>query len=318
MHENNNIEYSHLENSEIEEQAVPQIKRDTSKIYFFILAIAALIATNIYFYAKYKSSEESSYNLSSERVYMQDEIDRIEAELNRLGPENTSLNSSLQASKDSVRHLISSLRERLNQHSISNAELEEAQEQIIALREEVNRYKDELQHLKSQNAFLISERESLVNEVQLQADQLSELEDINSDLHDQIKSAAVLKLSNINIIGIRERTRERESVENKARRLDKLRIMFSVADNSLVESSLIDVYIRVVDPNGNLITNENQLFELSGNPMQYTGKTSINFTNQGESYTVEWKDQEGFKKGTYTIVLYTNNSTMGRSSIVLN
>lgn len=318
MQENDTFEYSHIERNESDEQSNSPIKRDTTKIYFFILAIAALIATNIYFYAKYKSSTESNYSVKSEQVYMQDEIDRIEAELNRLSIANQVLSTTLQNSRDSVRTLIYTLRERLNQQTLSRSELTQAQTEISQLREDVIRYKDELEQIRSQNAVLVYEKDSLVKEMSYQADQLSELEEINSGLSNQLKSAAILKLSNINIIGVRERTREREATENRARRVDKLRVVFSVADNPLVEPSLVDVYIRVIDPNGNLITNENQLFDLAGNPMQYTGKTSINFTNQGESYTLEWKDQKGFKKGTYTIVLYTDDSTMGRSSIVLN
>lgn len=318
MQENDTFEYSHIERTEPDEQSSDHIKRDTTKISFFILAIAALVATNIYFYAKYKSSSESNYSINSEQVYMQDEIDRIEAELNRFETANQVLSTTLQSSRDSVRVLISTLRERLNQQSLSGSDLAQAQAEISKLRDDVVRYKDELHQVKSQNAVLVYEKDSLEKEMSYQADQLSELEEINYGLSDQLKSAAVLKLSNINIAGIRERSKEREAVDNRARRVDKLRIVFSVADNPLVETSLVDVYIRVIDPNGNLITNENQLFDLSGNPMQYTGKTSINFTNQGESYTLEWKDHQGFKKGTYTIVLYTDDSTMGRSSIVLN
>jgi len=119
-------------------------------------------------------------------------------------------------------------------------------------------------------------------------------------------------------MGIRERKGNREDVDDKSRRVDRFRIVFTIADNPLIESGEVDIYMRVIDPNGNLKTKENQTFELSGNPMQYTDKSIITFTNQGESYTMEWLDPQGFKKGTYTIVLYTDNSTMGRGSIVLN
>lgn len=312
------LAYHHADFSADEELEEIPAKRDTTKIYFFILAILALLATNVYFYIKYQASEEHAYGISTEMVYMQDEIDRIEAELNRLTSENLELSQSLRVSEDSVRFLIAQLREKLSQQNLTRIELTDAQQEIDRLREDVIRYKDELTQIKSHNSLLLSENESLMKEVSAKELQLNELQEENLGLSDQIRSAAILKLSSINVMGIRERKGSKEDVDDKARRVDRFRIVFTIADNPLVETGNTPVYMRIIDPNGNLKTMENQSFELSGNPMQYTDKTTIDFTNQGESYTLEWVDPQGFKKGTYTIVLYTDNSTMGRSSIVLN
>lgn len=302
----------------VEEKAEAPQKRDTTKVYFFIIAILALIATNVYFYIKYQSSEEYSYGLSTEMAYMQDEIDRIEAELNRLTSENTELSKSLQASEDSVRMLIASLREKLNEQNLTRLELNNAQAEIDRLREDVIRYKDDLAALNEQNEALLAENQILQREVTSKQDRVQALEQANKGLSDQIRAAAVLKLSNINVMGIRELKGNKESVDDKARRVDRIRVIYTLADNPLVQHGDIVVFMRVIDPNGNLKTLENQSFELSGNPMQYTDKHTIQFTNQGESYTMDWVDPQGFKKGTYTIVLYTENSTMGRGSLVLN
>lgn len=293
-------------------------KRDTTKIYFFILAIVALLATNVYFYIKYQTSEEQAYGMSTEMAYMQDEIDRIEAEMNRLTSENLDLSQSLKVSEDSVRLLIANLREKLSQQNLTRMELTAAQQEIDHLRSEVVQYKDELALVTYQKNELLSENAILQREVNTREVQLSELQQENQGLTDQIRSAAVLKLSNINVMGIRERRGSREDVDDKARRVDRFQIVYTIADNPLVEPGDFEVYMRVIDPNGNLKTSDNQTFELSGNPMQYTDKATIAFTNQGESYTMDWIDPTGFKKGTYTIVLYTTKSTMGRGSIVLN
>lgn len=294
------------------------VKRDTTKIYFFIAAIVALIATNIYFYVKYEASEERAFGMNTEIVYMQDEIDRIEAELNRLTHENAELSEALRVSEDSVRYLIAELRTKLDQDNLSNNDLVQAQQQINQLRDDVFQYRVEMNTLREQNARLLTEKEELLQEVNAKAEKLDALEAENLNLADQIKSAAVLRLSDIQIHGVREQSGNRESIERRARRVDKFRIAFSLADNPLVEHGPVTIYLRVIDPNGNLKTQERQIFELSGNPMQYTDLTEISFTNNGESYSLDWVDPSGFKKGTYTLVLYTDNATLGHSSIVLN
>lgn len=318
MQKAGNFEYFHTNTSTHEESEDTKSGRDTTKVYFFIIAIAALLATNIYFYMKYQSSETAALGVNTEKVYMRDEIDRIEAEVNRLSSENAMLNATLKTSQDSMRALIADLRGRLSQQNITHLELQQAQLELDKLRLEVVRYKDELETLKNQHAQLLYENKNLEQIVAQKMDEVTQLEEQNLDLTDQLKSVAVLKLSNMHIVGIRERSRNREAVDSRARRVSKFQIQFSIVDNPLVEPGPADVYLRVIDPSGNLISPQNLSFELAGNPMQYTDKTTIDFTNQGESYTMEWVDPTGFKKGTYTIVLYTEDSTMGRSSIVLN
>lgn len=309
---------SQLDDVEEELQEEVPVKRDATKIYLFILAIVTLLATNIYFYTKYKTSEERAFGISTERIYLQDEVDRIEGELNRLSSENAELSQALSISEDSVRFLIAELRTKLDQQNLTQTELIQAQQQIDQLRDEVFQYRERLATLSLQNSRLQIENQSLIQEISNNQERVSSLEAENLDLSEQIKTAAVLRLSNINISGIRVRNGGRTEVETKARRINHFHIVFNLADNPLVEHGEIDLYIRVIDPNGNLKTKENQIFDLAGNPMQYTEKSPIYFTNQGESYSIDWMDSQGFKKGTYTVVLYTEKSTLGHSSIILN
>jgi len=72
-----------------------EIKKNTSKVYFFIIAIAALIVTNVYFYVKFKSSGEKVYALTVEKENLEVEIDRIEAELDKMKIENIQLSPPL-------------------------------------------------------------------------------------------------------------------------------------------------------------------------------------------------------------------------------
>lgn len=292
-------------------------RQGSTKIYFFLVAIAALLATNVYFYIKYKNSGDTVYELTSGKVNMEAQIDRMEAELDRLSEENLELSESLKMAQDSVRMGIADLRLQLAQNDLSSEQLAQAQTEINRLRDELARYSEEVGSLRSQNASLISERDKLRVEISNSSDRVSELEEENVDLVDKIWLAAALKVSNITINGIRERSRDRESHENRARRVDKFEIAFNIVDNPLAEPGLHDVYMRVIDPNGNLRTRDNAFFEVNGNQIQYTYKTSIEFTNDGESYVIEWEDPKGFQKGTYTILLYADAVVMGQSSIIL-
>lgn len=294
-----------------------EVRKDSTKIYFFVVAIAALLATNVYFYVKYKSKGDQVYALTSEKVNLQAEIDRIEAEMDRLTDENVEISAELTAAQDSVRATIETLRQQLEQNNLSEAQLAEARAEINHLKQQVAEYRTEIDQLEDQNERLRSERDELKREISSSTDRMEELEELNTDLTDKVKLAASLKISNIMVRGVRERSGDDERVETRARRVDKLKITFTIADNPLAEKGVHDVYLRVIDPNGNLRTTDYGMFEVNGNPIQYTYKTTINFANDGANYTLDWMDTRDFQKGTYTILLYADNAVMGEGSVVL-
>jgi len=292
------------------------LRKDSTKIYFFVVAIVALLATNVYFYVKYKSTGDQVYVLTGEKVTMQAEIDRIEAELDRLSEENVEINAALKASQDSVRSVIASLRQQLEQNDLTREQLTLAREEITQLKAQVSQYRAEIEQLKNQNIRLAAEKEQLVEEVSVVADRIDVLVEENTDLADKVKLASALKISQVFINGIRERG-DKENIETRAKRTDKLQITFNIADNPLAEKGMHDVYLRVIDPSGNLRTENYELFEVNGNQIQYTYKTAVDFLNDGASYTIEWKDTRPFQKGTYTILLYADQALMGQGSVVL-
>ncbi|MBK1439760.1 hypothetical protein JHJ32_07180 [Parapedobacter sp. ISTM3] len=294
-----------------------EIRKDSTKIYFFVVAILALLATNVYFYIKYKNTGDRVYELTDERISMQAEIDRIEAELDRLTDENLTLSTSLKAAQDSVRTTIAALRNQLTQNNLTREQLVSAQHEINQLKQQVSKYVTEVENLRVQNEQLRSERDELKQEISSSSDRVAALEEENTDLTNKVRLASTLKVSNISINGVRERSNNKQSVETRARRIDKFQIHFTIADNPLAQVGMHDVYLRVIDPNGNLRTTDNGLFEVDGNQIQYTYKTAINFVNDGADYVIEWTDTKGFQKGTYTILLYADNTVMGQSSVVL-
>ncbi len=294
-----------------------EIRKDSTKIYFFVVAIAALLATNVYFYIKYKNTGDKVYELTDEKVNMQAEIDRIEVELDRLIDENAELSTSLKAVRDSVRNTIATLRTQLAQNNLTREQLANAQHEISQLKQQLSDYRTEVALLRNQNAQLVSERAVLKEAVDSTSGRVVELEERNTDLSDKVKIASALKVSSIGINALRQRNNGKEDAEVRARRVDKFKITFTIADNALAEKGKHHVYTRIIDPNGNLRTSDNSLFDVNGNQMQYTDKTTIDFVNDGAAYSLEWRDAKGFQKGTYTVLLYADSTVMGQSSIVL-
>lgn len=298
----------------------PQIEkpRPSSKIYFFIIAIAALLATNVYYAIRYKNLGNQVEVLSSQKNQLEIEIDRIEAELNRVTGENIDLAANFKLEHDSARLLIEDLRNKINKDAeIKQEELLRAQQEIQKLRVLVAKYSNDLENLRKENDLLSNERDQLKESVNTVNKRANSLEEDKAKLQEMIKMASHLKISEMNINALRVRSGDRLNTESKALRVDRLQINFTLADNTLTKVGKHNIYLRITEPSGNLITNGN-VFKVNNEEIQYTDMKEIDFENDGKQYTIDWSPNDyKFKKGTYTIILYTNDSTMGRSTITL-
>jgi len=300
------------------ESGASEEKRDNSKIYFFIIAIVALLLTNVYFYVKFKSSGEKLYTVTLEKESLQIEIDRIEAELDNLSNQDIALSGDIMASEREARNIIEGLRQKLEISGISEEELESARQQVVILKSNVANLKVNMNELKLQNDMLARENELLSSKVRERSQHIEEISKKNKDLNDKVNIASSIKVSNIQVNGIEISRRGNLEIETKAKRVDELQIKFTIADNPLAVEGNKDIFIRVIDPQGNLIANANNVFYIHGDKLQYSTKETIRFTNRGEEYQFLWKDSaKGFKKGAYTVLLYADNAIMGRSSVVL-
>ncbi|MCS4167385.1 MULTISPECIES: hypothetical protein [Sphingobacterium] len=292
-------------------------KKDSSKIYFFIIAIAALLATNIYFYVKFKTNGEKVYTLTVEKENLQVQIDRIEAELDKIDVENVQLTPEMSVQKDDSRAEIAELRKKLENKSITPKDIDEAQHKINQLKKQVDTYRVNVQRLIQENQILSKQNSNLSESVVEKEKQITSLVTSNSDLKEKVATASALKVSSISINGLEVKKNGKEFVEERAKKIDKLKINFTIADNPLAKNGERDIYVRIIDPQGNLVVQGDNIFYVHGEKLQYTFKHNILFTNKGEDYIVYWAAEEGFSKGAYTILLYEDNAIMGRSTVVL-
>lgn len=292
-------------------------KKDSSKVYFFIIAIAALLATNIYFYVKFKTNGEKVYALTVEKENLQVQIDRIEAELDKIDVENVQLTPEMTVQKEGSRTEIAELRKKLENKSITPRDIDDAQRKINLLKKQVDNYRVDVQRLIQENQILSKQNSNLNESVVEKNKQITSLTTTNSELKEKVTTASALKVSSISINGLEVKRNGKESVEERAKRVDKLKINFTIADNSLARSGERDIFIRIIDPQGNLVVQGDNIFFVHGEKLQYTFKHNILFTNKGEDYIVYWAAEDGFTKGAYTILLYEDNAIMGRSTVVL-
>jgi multidrug efflux pump subunit AcrA (membrane-fusion protein) len=294
------------------------IQRDSNKIYFLIAVIIALLGTNTYLFLKDKKNTKNIVSISDEKTRMEIEIDKIEAELDNATSITIQLSEEKRIEQENARKQIDQLRAALSEGQLSQAQLKNAQEEIKKLKIIVSKYSAEIEELKRQNANLSFERDELKTTVDSINYKASNLEKKNEELISKVRIAEYLKIANVSIASLAIKNNGKENLVNRASITDKFKINFNIVNNTLSPKGMYNIYLRIIDPSGNLIIpNNNGTFSLEDEELQYTYKTAIEFLNDGKSYIIDWVNKGNFQKGNYTILLYSDGYSIGKGSINL-
>lgn len=292
-------------------------KSDRTKIYFLSVAIIALLGTNAYFFFKDKQESKKFITVNTEKDKLELDVEKIEVELDKITASNVILNEQLADEQELARNKIKELKTLLQKHKLTKGELDKAKEEIAELTEFVRNYIVQITSLQKENGYLRSERDSLQKSINIATEKADELEQKNANLNKRVKAAAALKASNISVEAHRLRGNGKSSIVTKASTADILRIKFNIVNNDLATKDYHNIYMRVIDPAGNLIAKNDDIFTANDQELQYSQQLAINFKNDNSYYNIDWVNPNPFIKGVYSLVLYANGYTMGRSSIEL-
>ena len=301
---------------QIQEKAVDN-KIDQNKVYFLIVVIVALLGINGYLYFRDQQQESRFVTISSEKDRLKLEVEKIEVELDRVNLLNVTLNDRLIEEQKLARQKIAELKLALKKGELTQKELDEANNQISSLRDFVKSYNNQIAILEQENSYLKNERDSLQTSVNSSNAQAENLRKENKNLSKKLKAGSALKASSINVSAFRVKDNGKTSLVTKAGSANKLTIDFGIAPNDLAEKTYHKVFLRVIDPAGNLIADENNMFEADGQQMQFSSAIEISYNDDDTRYKIDWINPRTFIKGVYGIFLYADGFLMGKSEIEL-
>src|SRR5580704_5960140 len=114
----------------MENQTGQTPKKNSNVIYFLIVVVLALLATDVYLYLQKNKSDTRIVYQNDERTRLQTELDSLEAQVEQVNSSKTKLSAQMQAKNDSLESKIKVLRHELAKGKLTEADLEKAQEDI--------------------------------------------------------------------------------------------------------------------------------------------------------------------------------------------
>jgi DNA gyrase/topoisomerase IV subunit A len=273
-------------------------------IAVLLAAIGGLVAWNL---TQRHELNEMVEQMTIEKEELQEEYEDLAIQFDgyqQMDIRNDSLQDLLSREQQRVQDLL----EELRHTKASNArKIAELKKELATVRMVMKDYVRQIDSLNATNARLTAENQQFKAENQQVKEQNTQLSTLNEQLTETVTRASMMEVTTCTVTMLNKNDRKTRMVSH----LSKLQFDYTIAKNITCPPGLKDLYVRVMDPNGNLIgEDETHLFAFESDEIPYSLTQQIEYTGEayeGTCYLALEKAVEGF----YTMDFFCDGNLIG-------
>jgi cell division protein FtsB len=276
---------------------------------------------------KGKQNEQLTAEVKAKDVRLEEQIKQYEtlkADFERQSQEVQAMglaNDSLEARIAAINSDLLKLRS-FRKGSFSLAEQARFRNRATNLEQQLRKKDEEIAQLKADNEVLYTETTTLKERQNKLTDTISTIARTNQELSEKVAVASRLQADNIRVNVINARNKEKDDDDNefKAKRVEKIKVTFNLARNDVSPKETKQIMMRLVEPDGSALYNLSTgggTFMIDGSEAFYTAKQDIVYDNTRQPVQFVYAKGAAYKTGLHTVELYEGGVMIGKSTFTL-
>ncbi len=240
---------------------------------------------------------------------LKNELTALLEEYEQMKAENEEMKKEIEQEKERIKNLLAEI------SRLRNVNVSKYRGQIDELKSNLEGYTAKIDSLQAVNQKLVAENEDIKSKFSETKTTKEKLKEKNEVLEEKVEMGSTLRAIDFKITGYNRRGK----VKDKARRVDKLRICFTVGHNPIAEPGDRNIYVRLADTRKKIMTkSKDKLFEFQGSSMAYTEHQEVAYTGEDARICFDYKIDDKLESGTYFVTVFTNNYQMGTTTFKLD
>jgi hypothetical protein len=287
---------------------------------YILLAIFALliILLSIWLISTKSNLRVLQAEKDQQRISLQREVDSVinmhnetKAAYGALADSLTAKDSLIQANATEIRRLLD-----------TEWEYYKIKKKLERLQVISQGYVRQMDSLYVVNRELTEENERIREEVTIERKRNIQLNKAKEELNDKVEMAAVFKTFNVSSVGVRQKGSSGETVTDKIKKIEKIKICFTIAGNSIIPPGKKTIYLRIAQPDRKVLVKgrgDEYSFLYRGERLQYSIMETIDYRNEDQEVCVYWdkRETQDLQEGLYNIDIYEGDQIIGMVSMVL-
>lgn len=304
-------------------------KRERNRIHILYLLIifilSCLCGVLAWQYSQQKKLAEVRYvqvqQVTTKETNLTDQLKDLRAQYATLQTNNTTLSTELDAKRARIEELIAEAEKHKGDSYIISKLRKEADE----LRSIIKHYITQIDSLGRLNDQLVADKHALNDSLHTQKGRTDSANSKIKGLQNYIDKASLLTTMNVKAAGvIISRNGNKEKETTKAKKTDKIKVTFDVAENKITKSGAKTIYVLVYTPDGKELCrsfDNDHKFTSDGSSHYYAAKQNITYQNQAMSvlvYCPKAKDDDELVPGKYIIEVTADKTLIGQTTVTLD
>jgi len=279
-------------------------------IVLIILLVLSLAGIGYMYYQRTQDLEkqqELNVLLEDEKIELQGQLEGMINQYDSLRTNNDSINLLLEAEQAKIKRLLS-----INASNAAKIRL--YKKEMQTLRDIMKSYIVQIDSLNQKNQMLMAENVEVKQQLQVEKKKSSELLEEKENLSTKVEKASALSAKNIRPEPLNDRSKVKDNVDKVA----KIRTCFTVRENPIVAAGPVDIYLRIIRPDGVVLTpGEVEYFDYQGQQTVYSAVRTLEYENQDIEMCIYWDNDGSLVEGIYQVELYAKGDFIGESSFEL-
>ncbi|WP_149275568.1 hypothetical protein [Pareuzebyella sediminis] len=274
-----------------------------------------LLGTIIYTVSLYQDKKKNEAILTQEKELVVEDLNSLKSEYDKAILESNATNEELVTARDNIAKYIDSVKSM----KADIASLSRYRRQVSVLKQEREQLLKQVDSLQKSNTLIAMQRDSTYSELEKQTIFNDSLVVQNTQLADVVEKGSALNLSKFNVDAVKERNSGKMVSTSRAKRTDKFKICFTVADNVIAEAGDREFFVEVLDPQGNVLGESYTKTNDSGASITYSKGTSFYYENKALDVCDYINKPAGdFQDGNYMVNVYDDGlKLLGTSKFTL-
>lgn len=288
------------------------------KFIYIASAVGAVLLGVILWLALSLKSQKEDLEFFTEQYAI--EKDELETEYNSLAIEyegyklkvnNDSLEQKLEDQRIKIQQLVEELKQTKKEDARKIASLKKELETVRGV---LRYYVAQVDSLNAVNDKLMAENKQVKQDLKRANSERANLTKQNEKLNKIVDIASHLTASGMYAQALNKRQKKTTSLKKTT----TFALNFSVGANVTAETGERDLYVRILKPNEELLTNARSgKFNYDGSMIEFSTKKTIEYTGEEQPVTIYWTRNETLDPGTYKFEVYADGKSMGRCTLVM-
>ena len=274
-----------------------------------MIVIALGLAAALFYVLSSKNKIVSE--LDQEKQDLTEQIQALQSDYENLSSDYDSINAQLDSSREEIAQLVERVQKT---EATDRAKIRQYERELGTLRSIMRGYITQIDSLNTLNHRLTEEAASARKEAEETKEINTRLSRQVEDLTGRVTAGSVLKAHNFVMYAYNNA----DKVTDKANRVVRFLVNLSLVENELAPRGPVRVYVRVTDPDGNLLSDgRGTTFNFGGETLEATASREVDYQGQEVDLGIYINNVPAFSKGVYTVNAYTEQALLGHGELLL-